>query len=299
MPINRPGVRRLNEPERPGRPRIGGKPPPRQQAPDKTGLYVGLGVGGVILIVALGFAMSSGGNQPAAKKNSVDPAVMQELSDATALAHSGNLAGALAAFERTILNPAYAESKHLDEARKRADEIRKKIQYFQEAETAIADFDRRIQASKNAQKVMSELESFWSESGALLGKYGGTPTINVVKNWRSDLERMRGTSDAGVWEQVYNPTKERINREYVDREDYSGAISQWEQFAGSYGSPELKAKVASEVVAINKSSVAAATKLVQGAGTGAGAKAKLEEAQTRFLNTDGHKIIAQKLKSLN
>jgi hypothetical protein len=299
MPINRPGVRRLNEPERPGRPRVGGKPPMRPQATDKTGLYVGLGVGGVILVVALAFAMSSGGDKPMAKKNSVDPAVWQEISDATALSLSGKLADALSALERTIMNPAYAESKHLNEARKRANEIRQKIDYYAEAEKAIDEFYTRVEESKKAQTAMAQADKFWQESGELLAKYGGTPRINKVKEVRADLERWRGTSDAGVWEKLYSPTQIRINRDFVERGDFSKALQEWEQFASSYGSPELKSKVGTEIASINKLAVAAATSLVQGAGTGAGAKAKLEEAQVRFLNTDGHKIIAQKLKSLN
>src|SRR5688572_9236635 len=81
---NRLRPRRLDEPDRRGGRRA---VPPKGQAPDRTGLYVGLAVGGGVLVLALAFAMSSGGkNEPGRVDRSADKGLKEDMEAAQRLA---------------------------------------------------------------------------------------------------------------------------------------------------------------------------------------------------------------------
>jgi hypothetical protein len=293
---NRLGPRRLAEPDRGGRRRPAA--PPRQ-GQDKTGLIVGLAVGGGVLVLALAFAMSgSSTTEKARVDRSADRSLKEDMEAAQKLAENRKLAEALAALDTAIQNPAYRSSNLLPKARTQADQYRKQLLFEREAAAAIDEFDKKITASKANKTAMKQADAFWSECNFLLSKYGNTAKSGILNDWRADLERWRGTMAQDDWQKEFPYTRDRI-KAHVDAERFGPAVKEWRQFSERFSSSELKSKIESELIMINKSAAAAASKLVQSAGSGPGAKAMLEDALERFNETDGQKVIVQKLKTLN
>ncbi|HEU4339123.1 MAG TPA: hypothetical protein VFS19_03565 [Planctomycetota bacterium] len=296
MNSNRLRPRRLDEPERGGRRRA---VPPPGQAPDRTGLYVGLAVGGGVLVLALAFAMSSGKSQePGRVDRSADRGLKEDMEAAQKLAADRKLSEALFALESAIQNPAYRSSNLLPKARAQADQYRKQIVFEREASEAIAAYDKKVTAAKDGRTIMKSADAFWREGRDLLNKYRSTRDAVIVDRWLSDLDRLRGTNAQDDWQKEFPYTRDRI-KALVDAESFSEAIKQWRQWSEPFDSHDLKAKVQGEITTIDKLAVAAANKLVQAAGTGPRAKAMLEEAQSRFNDTAGLDIINRKLRTLN
>lgn len=299
MPINRLGPRRLDDRDR-DRERAGGRraaaPPPRPK--DNTALYTGLGVGGGILVLALAFAMSSG-SEPAKVDRSADKVLKEEMEVAQKFAQQGKLADALHHMEGTLNNPTLKKSTLYPKAMAQAEQYRQQVAFEREAVLAIDDFDKRLIAAKADKTAMKNADAFYRECETLLSKYRTTAKAKILDGWRQDLERWRGTMAQDDWQKEYNYTKDRIKTQQLDQENYSRAIKEWSQFSMRFSSHELKSRVDSEIVVINKQAVTAATKLVETAGTGAKAKAILEEALERFNGTEGQKVITQRIKALN
>jgi hypothetical protein len=298
MTLNRLGPRRLDDRDR-GVPRRGAAPRRPGPAPDRSALYIGLGVGGGLLVIALAFAMSgSNSKEPARADRAADRGLKEEMESAQRLSDARKHSEALAMLEAAIMNPAYKGSKLLDPARAQATLIRKLIAFEKEAAEAIEAYDKKIAASKDDQTAMKKADEFWREAQDLISKYGASSKISIVRRWQQDLDRWRGTNQQDDWQKDYNYTKDRIKTNHLDGEDFSQAARNWRQFAERFDSPDLKAKVSSELIAIDKASVAAANKLIERAGAGAKARAMLEEAQHRFDGTEGQKVLAQKMKTL-
>ncbi len=295
MNSNRLRARRLDEPDRGGRRRA---PPVPGNQQDRTGLYVGLGVGGAVLIVALAFAMSSGSSAPATAERTSDQNLKQELESAQKLAQVGKLDEAVRALDAAIQDPAYRRSKLLPDVKKQADQWRKRIAHEREAAVAIDDFERRVNASKDDKTAMKKADAFWAESTKLLEKYSGTAKTYVVKNLRSDLERWRSTGAQDVWLDDYNRTKARIQAQHIDTGNFSQAVKDWRQFSQPFDDPVLRSRVETELRAIDHVAKAAAEKLVQSAGTGPMAREKLQAELVKFMETEGQKIITAKLRTL-
>ena len=296
MPIDRLRPRRLDDRDRD---RAGGRraaqPPPRPK--DNTALYTGLGVGGGILILALAFAMSSG-SEPAKVDHSADKILKEEMEVAQKLAQQGKLADALHQMEGTLNNPTLKKSALYPKALAQAEQYRQQVAFEREAVEAIENFDKRLIAAKADKTAMKNADAFYRECETLISKYRMTAKAKILEGWRQDLERWRGTMAQDDWQKEFPYTRDRI-KTLVDGEMFGPAVKEWRQFSERFSSPELKSKVESEVVMINKTAAAAAQKLVDSAGTGAKAKAMLEEAQDRFNGTDGQKIIVQRIKALN
>lgn len=292
--INRPGLRRPGETDRAGG-RRGVQPPRRER--DRTGLYVGLGVGGGLLVLALAFAMSSGKTEAGPGDRSADVRLKEDLEAAQALAQAQKLEEALSAIETAIRNPAYSGSSLMPKAQRQAEQYRQQIAFERQAVADIDEFDKRVTASKANKTAMKQADALYRECNALLSKYRQTAKAGVLKGWLQDLERWRGTEAQDAWQSDYNYTRERIKTQFLDTENFSGAVKDWRRFAEPFSAPELKAKVESELRAIDEMAKKAAAKLVESAGTGPMAKQKLEAAMDRFMETEGQKIITQKLKT--
>lgn len=299
MNSNRLRPRRLDEPDRFGRRRA--PAPPGGQGEDRTGLYVGLGVGAVVLVIALAYAMSSSSEKPDAggSDRRADLALKQDMEAAQKLAGNRKLAEALAALEAAIQNPSYRGSNLHSKARIQADQYRKQIFFEREAAAAIEDFDKRITASKENKTAMKQADAFWREAKELLDKYRSTASAVILDRWMADLDRWRGTNAQGAWQDDYNQIKARIKKQHLDTGNFSQAVKEWRHFAQPFDSTDLKARVESEMIVINRMAREEATKLVQGVGAGPKAKADLEAALDRFMETEGQQIIASKLKTMN
>ena len=296
MNSNRLGPRRLDEPDRQGR-RRATQPPARKQ--DKTALYVGLGVGGGVLVLALAFAMSSGSGQDNVRVDrSADKALKADLEAAQRLADKGKTAEALHLLEGAIQNSSYRSSPLMPQVKTQADRYRQQIAFENEAASAILDFDKRITASKADKTAMTKADAFWNECNDLLTKYSRTAQASILRGWRDDLERWRGTNAQDVWQKDYNYTKDRIKSQHLDGGNFSMAVKDWKRFAEPFSAPELKARVETELRAIDHMAKEAATKLVQSSGSGPMAKQKLEAEMERFVGTEGHQVILQKLKTI-
>jgi hypothetical protein len=297
--FDRLGPRRLADRGR--APRPGAQRIP-QQAPDRTGLYIGMGVGGVVIVIALAVALSSssssGSTGSGRGDRSTDLNLKEEMEQAQRLTDVRKLEEALAILNGALTNPAYRNSPLLPKTRAQAELVRKQIAFEKEAAEAIDVFDKKVAASKDNQTAMKNADEFYREATDLIARYGASAKIGIVQRWRQDLERWRGTNAQDDWQKDYNYTRERIKNQHLAPGDFCAAARNWRQFAERYDSPDLKAKVNSELIAIDKASAAAATKLVETAGTGAKARALLEEAQPRFDGTEGQKVLAQKLKTL-
>lgn len=238
MNSNRLRPRRLDEPERGGRRRV---VPPGGQAPDRTGLYVGLAVGGGVLVLALAFAMSSGNTQePGRVDRSADRGLKEDMEAAQKQAGERKLADALYTLEAALQNPAYRNSNLLPKARAQADQYRKQIAFEKEAVAAIDDFDRRVTASKADKTAMQKADVFYRECTELLQKYGSTYKAPVLQGWQADLERWRGTNAQGAWQEDYNRTKARIKKDHLDVGNFRKAVQEWRHFSEPFDSADLK-----------------------------------------------------------
>jgi len=276
----------------------GRRVPPPQGGQDKTVLFVGLGLGLVALILLFVVYGSSSGTAPEGRDRSADASLKESMEEAQRVANAGNIQAGLDLLEGALRDPAHRTSQFLSQCRSLAEEYRKQIAFEREALEAIEDFDRRITASKAEKTAMSRADAFWRECNDLISKYGRTAKRSVLEGWRTDLERWRGTNAQDVWQNDYNYTRERIKTQFLNTENFSQAVKDWRRFAEPFNAPELKAKVESELRAIDELAKKAATKLVESAGSGPLARQKLESAMDRFTETEGQKIITQKLKTL-
>lgn len=272
-------------------------PPPRGGS-DRTILFVSLGLGLAALILVFVVFGTSSGSAPEGRDQSADLSLKEAMEEAQRVAGKGKLQDALDLLEAALRDPAHRSSKLLPQCRTLAEDYRKVIAFEKEAAEAIEEFDRKITASKADKTAMSRADAFWKECNDLISKYGRTAKAGILEGWRTDLERWRGTNAQDVWQKDYNYTRERIKTQFLDTENFSQAVKDWRRFAEPFNAPELKAKVESELHAIDELAKKAATKLVESAGTGALARQKLEGAMERFMETEGQKIITQKLKTL-
>ena len=265
--------------------------------PDRTGLYVGLGVGGLVLVIALAMAMSSS-NQPERAAQNNDKAFKEDLEAAQKLGQRGKLEEAMAALESAVQNPAYRGSALMSKARTQIEQFRQQIVFEREARDAILEFQKKVEASKANQTAMKNAQAFWTESEKLLEKYGNTALGKIIRDLREDLNRWRATGAQDAWQDDYNRTKERIKSQHLKAGNYNQAVKEWRHFQQSYDSADLRVRVDSELRTIDLQSAEDARKVIESAGSGAMARQKLEAEQERFMGTEGQKLIAQKLKTL-
>jgi hypothetical protein len=253
-------------------------------------------VGGGILVLVLALAMS-GGSESTSVDRSSDLRLKEDLQTAQSLWGTGKQRDAVIALDAAIANPSYKGSKLLDQARKQVLQYRQQIAFEQEASEAITAFARQVEDSKKNQTAMKKAEAFWAESEQLVSKYGTSLAARELKGVRDDLNRWRETGAQEAWQGDYNRTKARIKTQHLDTGNFSKAVKEWRQFSQPFEDSQLKAKVTSELAIIDRLAKDAATKLVESVGTDAKAEAQLEEALDRFNETEGHKIILQKLKT--
>lgn len=277
--------------------RRGGRAQAPPKAPDRTGLYVGLGVGGVVLVIALAVAMS-GSNEPSRVAQNNDKAFKEDLEAAQKLAQRGKLEEAMAALEAAIQNPFYRGSGLMSKARAQVEQFKQQISLERAGRDAILEFQKKVEASKANQTAMKHAQEYWTECGILLDKYGNTALGKILRDLREDLNRWRATGAQDAWQDDYNRTKERIKSQHLKTGNYNQAVKEWRHFQQSYDSADLRVRVDSELRTIDLQSTEDARKVIESAGTGAMARQKLEAEQERFMGTEGQKLIAQKLKTL-
>ena len=263
---------------------------------DRTALFVGLGVGGVFLVIALAMAMSSG-SESSREDNSAERGLKEAMESAHTVGQAGDLQGALELLEHALRDPAYQNSKLAPKARSLADDYRKQITFEREAAAAIEGFKKRVDQSKADQTAMKKADAHWQECNDLIAKYGQTAKSRLLREARQDLERWRATGAQDAWQDDYNRTKTRIQA-HIDAGQFNVAVREWRRFAEPHNAPELKARIETELREIDKRSVEAAQKAVESAGAGSMARPRLEADMERFTGTEGQKIIASKLKSL-
>lgn len=295
MNSNRLGPRRIDDRGRLDRRR--GAPPVPGRAPDRTGLYVGLGVGGAVLVVALLFAMS-GGSGPARADRSTDLRMKEEMEAAVKLWNGGKTREAVMALDAAIAHPSNQKSSLVEQARKLVAQYRQQLAFEADAREHVALFVHKVETARSNQTAMKDAETLWQESEDLMKKWGTSTSVRDLQAVREDLRRWRATGSQDAWQEDYNRTRARIKVQHLDTGNFSKAVKEWRQFAQPFEDAQLKAKVTSELVIIDNLAKEAAAKLVAGVGSDAKARATLDDALDRFVETEGHKIILQKLKTL-
>jgi hypothetical protein len=284
----------LGVPDRPGQRRVvsdtGGS--------EKLPLYLGLGGGAVALILIAVMASSSGSSSPK-KTRSADQELAEIMDEANRLNRGGDTAGALAILDEAIRTPALRNSKHMPTCRANAETYRRDLKTAKEAVERIADFKRRVEASKADQTAMKKAKDFMTELEDLVTRYGAYPAAKELRPIRDDLRRWVATEDQGVWQEDYNRTKSRIKLQHLDKENFTQAAREWRHFMQTASrDPVLASKIDQELRMIDQLSVEAAQKEVEKAGTGELARRRLEEQIPRFEGTEGQKVIRQKLAGM-
>jgi hypothetical protein len=166
------------------------------------------------------------------------------------------------------------------------------------AASALTDFKRKIEQAKADGTAMKRASDLYSEAKSLVNQYRMTSSGDEFVAIRDGLQRWANTEASGDWLKDYNPNKARIQSKYLDAGDFAGAVKEWNQFREVSNASDLKSRVDSEIQSINILSQQAAEKILAEVGTGADARAKIEEAQPRFMGTDGGASLRKALLSL-
>ncbi|HTF58252.1 MAG TPA: hypothetical protein VK661_13555 [Planctomycetota bacterium] len=273
----------------------GRRVPPPQGGSDRTVLFVSLGLGLAALVLVFVVFGGSSGSAPEGRDQSADLSLKEAIEAAQKIAGKGNLPAGLDLLEAALRDPAHRSSQLLPQCRNLAEEYRKQIAFEKEAAEAIDAFKRKVDASKADQTAMKKAREFWDESSILLDKFGATLPSKIVRDIREDLRRWLATGSQDVWQEDYNRTKARIQKQHLDTGNFKDAAREWRHFEELFSDPLVKSRVESELRTIDIQSREAARKIVESAGTGPLARQKLETEMEKFVGTEGHKIIKDQL----
>src|SRR5262245_17356571 len=125
----------------------GGRPEAPQPPKPPTGLYVGLGVGGLALVVVLAMVMSQGGDSRRSGP-SLEAQIAKIHSRAIEAGNAGNRELALQILSEALDNAKFRGNPRLKECRLYADALRAGQQAERDAVIKVADLKKRIQAAK-------------------------------------------------------------------------------------------------------------------------------------------------------
>jgi hypothetical protein len=276
----------------------GRRVPPPQGGSDRTVLFVSLGLGLVALILVFVVYGASSGSAPEARDRSADVSLKEAMEEAGRVAGAGKLQDALDLLESALRDPANRSSQLISQCRTQAEAYRKQIAFEREAVEAVEDFKNRVAASKADQTAMKKAREFWDESHRLLDKYGGTQPSRTVRDIQEDLRRWMATGSQDEWQQDYNRTKSRIQKQHIDTGNFKDAAREWRHFQEIFNDPLVKSRVETELRTIDNQAREAARKLVESAGSGPLARKTLETELDRFMGTEGQKIIKDQLAKL-
>lgn len=267
------------------------------QEQSKTNLYIGIGVGALVLIVVAA-VMMSGGDSEGGGGSGGTSWVSKQLGKAVAAKERGDYRKALEFCEQVLGNASARKSPRYKEVEILAREMREYVNAEPTAAAKLAEFKRKLEAAKADGTAMKRSTELLNEAKQLVAQYRMTSSGEELVGLRDGIQRWANTEASADWLKDYNPNKTRIENKYLSVGDYAGAVKEWNQFREVSNASDLKSRVDSEIVTINIASQSAAEKVLAEAGTGADARAKIEEAQPRFMGTDGGTTLKRALTTL-
>ncbi len=242
--------------------------------------------------------MSGGGEGGHGGGGGGDTVVNRAIAKATEAYQRGEYRIGLDLCEDALKDPKARKSSRYSALQALANQIRQQVNLERDAAVKVEEFKRKVEASKQAGDAMKRANEFWAECNTLLGAYQTTPSGKILRDIKEDLRRWVATESQGDWQKDYNVTKARIEKSFLGEQKFAEAIREWQRFGETSQDPLLRSRIEQEIRQINLGAQAAAEKLVAEAGTGAEARAKLEEAQARFNGSDGLQVINKAIKGL-
>ena len=285
-------TRRAGGGEEDGRERYAQPPPPE---PSKTNLYIGIGVGALVLIIIIA-VMASGESDPAAKGGT--GWVTRTLGKAVEARDSGQYDKALQFCQQILADPSSRKSPRYREVENLAASLREIVNAEPIAASRLSEFKAKLEKAKSDGTAMKQANALLAEAKSLTAQFRMTRSGDEFVGLRDGIQRWANTEASSDWLKDYNPNKARIEQKYLASGNFAGAVKEWNQFREVSTASDLKSRIDSEIVGIDILSSQAAQKVVDEAGTGADARAKIEEAQPRFLGTEGQRILKKALASL-
>jgi hypothetical protein len=282
--LQRAGQQDEYEDERPAPP-----PPP----PDKTPLYIGIGVGAVILVIVI--AMMASGGEGGSGGASADRAISKAMDAASRAYMAGRYREALSALEPVM---SYTNHRRSKEIQTLAGKCRENLDVDSTASRRTDEFKRKVDTAKADGTMMKKAAELKREVDDLVSLYRMTASGETLRGLRGDIERCLDTEKQGDWQRDFNPCRVRVETKFLSVGRYSDAVKEWRQFGEAFSAPELKSKIDQQVREIDRVAVEAAQKLVAEAGTGADARAKLDEAMPNYTGTEGQDVIRKALRQL-
>jgi hypothetical protein len=275
--------------------RQGGQPPAQDSS--KTTLYLGIGGGALVFVIILAFML--GGSDPQhTGGGGGETLVNRAIAKATEAHQRGEYRIGLDICEEALKDPRAHKSTRYNALQQLSNSLRAIVTLDQTAQVKVAEFQKKIDAAKADQTAMAKANQFWDECNQLLGQFGATPSAKQLRGIKEDLGRWVSTERQGNWQKDYNVTKARIEKTFLGEQRFGEAIREWKQFGEISQDPLLHSRIEQETRTVNQMAQAAAEKVVADIGSGADARTKLEEAQSRFNGTDGLAVINKAMKSL-
>lgn len=280
-----------------GQQRQGGQPPAQDSS--KNTLYIGIGGGALVFVLILAF-MLGGSNEATSGGGAAgaDSIVNRAISKATEAHQRGEYRIGLDICEDALKDPKAHRSSRYGALQALANTLRQIVNLDATAQVKVAEFKKRIDAAVADQTAMAKAKGFWDECLSLEGQFGATTARKQLKDIKEDLRRWVATESQGDWQKDYNVTKARIEKSFLGEQRFGEGIREWQRFGEISQDPLLHSRIEQEIRTINQMAQSAAEKLVADAGSGADARAKLEEAQAKFNGTDGQNVINKAMRSL-
>jgi hypothetical protein len=207
----------------------------------------------------------------------------------------GDATGALAILENEILSDdRYRRLPKIKECRQLRDSLKRQMEHEREGVAQAEAFRKKIEESKKNATALKRSREFMAECERLLAQYGTTAGAGELRGIQDELKRWIATDSQSDWQNEYNRLKDQIQARCLETGNFGQAVRDWKRFGEKSEDPILRRRVESEIDAINKASIAEATRLAGETSD----RSKLEEAAARFAGTAGHAILMQKLQSL-
>jgi hypothetical protein len=276
-----------------------GQQPGAPPADNKTTLYIGIGGGALVFAIIIAFMASGGGETGGSGGGpSADKIVQRAMNKATEAYQRGEYRTGLDIAEEALRDPKARRSSSYKALEGLAGALRKQVNMDRDAQVKVAEFKKRIDAAVADQTAMAKAQGFWTECDQLMGEYGATTSMKLLKDIKEDLRRWVATESQGNWQKDYNVTKARIEKTFLGDQRFGEAIREWQRFGETSQDPLLHSRIEQEIRTVNQMAQGAAEKVVTEAGSGADARSKLEEGQAKFNGTDGQAVINKALKNL-
>lgn len=255
-------------------------------------------IGGSALLLAAVIAIAVWGSGDDGAGEDVERLLSKRLLQVNEAQKAGDDAKALDLLEKILADKRFKASPRRRDCDAAAQNLRARLNSERDGAAKVAEFRRKLQAAKDDNTAMRRAEEFWKECLALQSLYGSTAAGPELRAIKEDLQRWRATESQGDWQQDYNRTKQRIERDCLASGNFSQAVREWKQFGELFHDPLVHSRLETELLNVNKQARAAAETLAAEVALRGATREELEAALPKFNGTDGQEIISQKLRSM-